>query len=676
MCRRLSPRTLSLPASLPVSLCRLALAVAFVLQASSLKAQDLAAAGPEFQINSTTAGGQYSARVASAPGRGFVVVWASLDNGADQDVRGRLFAPDGAPVGEDFRVHEITAGNQGGADVAMGDDGGFVVVWSSDGGEPGTDGFDIQARRFDASASPVGGQFLVNAYTTGLQSLPAVAVANGGFVVAWTSVGSPADDDSGSSVQARRLASDGSLVGSQLQVNADTTGHQNRPAVAPDDAGGFLVTWLSQPTFNPGQTGVQSRRFGSDGVALGTEIQVSETLASVQSLRLATGEGGAFTATWNQFDLNTFISSVFFRSFDALDAPLGAAHPVSADAEISHSLPSVTYGAEDDLLVAWTAGPEAGLSQTRARRFTTSGEAVGAEFVANTFSNEYQYAPDVTMDDAGSFVVVWESGSSPLDDSGYSIRARRFGVERVTGLAWNDLDGDGRQDGSEPRMAGVEVGILDLDGTVRSTTVTDAAGVYRLPGPPPGPHYVQVEAPAGYVFTAQDQGPSDDLDSDVDSQNGDTQAFDFDLGLDFEWDAGLRSDTGTIGDRVWIDDGNGIQDGGEIGLVGVVVNLYNPAGSLQATTVTDLAGLYAFEVASGDYYLEFVPPEGNTFAPRDQGTDDGADSDVNAASGTTSVFTLTAGGVETGHDAGLILLPLFADGFESGDLSAWSSSEP
>ena len=236
-------------------------------------------------------------------------------------------------------------------------------------------------------------------------------------------------------------------------------------------------------------------------------------------------------------------------------------------------------------------------------------------------------------------------------------------------------------------MAGVEVQILGLDGTEQSGASTDAAGRYALPGPPPGSYFVQMTAPSGYVFTAQDQGSSDELDSDVDSVNGDTPAFDFALGLDFTWDVGLEADgdqdgvadrvdncpldpnsdqadadddgvgdvcdMAIIGDRVWLDDGNGIQDGGELGLMGVVVHLYNPLGSLQASTVTDIAGFYSFAPASGDYFLEFILPPDNAFAPRDQGTDDSADSDVNAASGTTSIFTLVPGGVDGSRDAGL-----------------------
>ncbi|MEM9554297.1 MAG: choice-of-anchor A family protein [Acidobacteriota bacterium] len=59
----------------------------------------------------------------------------------------------------------------------------------------------------------------------------------------------------------------------------------------------------------------------------------------------------------------------------------------------------------------------------------------------------------------------------------------------------------------------------------------------------------------------------------------------------------------TIGDRVWDDvDGDGVQDGDETGLEGVVVDLVDDAGQIVASAVTDANGNYLFvDVPAGDY---------------------------------------------------------------------------
>ncbi len=131
----------------------------------------------------------------------------------------------------------------------MGPDGagGFVVTWDSY-GSSGTDSASqsVQGQRYASDGSPAGSEFQVNTYTTGRQLDPAVGPDGfGGFVVTWRSEGSDGTDSSFFSVQGRRYASDGSPTGSEFQVNTYTLDNQGRPAVAPDGAGGFVVSWQS-----------------------------------------------------------------------------------------------------------------------------------------------------------------------------------------------------------------------------------------------------------------------------------------------------------------------------------------------------------------------------------------------------------------------------------------------
>ncbi|MBE7513531.1 MAG: hypothetical protein HS103_12060 [Anaerolineales bacterium] len=57
-----------------------------------------------------------------------------------------------------------------------------------------------------------------------------------------------------------------------------------------------------------------------------------------------------------------------------------------------------------------------------------------------------------------------------------------------------------------------------------------------------------------------------------------------------------------IGDTVWWDyNGNGVQDPGEPGIPGVIVELIGTTGTVIATTTTDASGLYFFNVDAGTY---------------------------------------------------------------------------
>ena len=77
------------------------------------------------------------------------------------------------------------------------------------------------------------------------------------------------------------------------------------------------------------------------------------------------------------------------------------------------------------------------------------------------------------------------------------------GTGSVTGIAWNDLDGDGARDPGEVPLAGVEVRSQNLSANTIVSGVTDAAGTYRLVGLAPAVQRVSATPPAGYALTTQ-----------------------------------------------------------------------------------------------------------------------------------------------------------------------------
>src|SRR5262249_32047857 len=95
-----------------------------------------------------------------------------------------------------------------------------------------------------SALSPNGTQFQVDSYTTGNVQLPSTASdSTGNFVVVWESNGSASTDTDGYSVQAQRYNASGTALGGQFQVNTYTTSKQGRPSVASDSAGNFVVVW-------------------------------------------------------------------------------------------------------------------------------------------------------------------------------------------------------------------------------------------------------------------------------------------------------------------------------------------------------------------------------------------------------------------------------------------------
>ncbi len=249
----------------------------------------------------------------------------------------------------------------------------------------------------------------------------------------------------------------------------------------------------------------------------------------------------------------------------------------------------------------------------------------------------------LTVLESGEYDPTWDAGLLRLASLGDFV--------------WNDLNGDGIQDAGEPGVSNVTVTLYDASSNVVGTTTTDSNGLYLFTNLVPGTYFVGFTPPAGFVFTQQDQGGDDTLDSDVNPSTGFTIPTTLVSGEnDLTWDAGLVKPA-ALGDFVWNDlNADGIQDSGEPGYPGVVVNLLSN-GVVTATTTTDVNGAYAFtNLWPGTYAVEFIAPTGTVISPLDQGGDDTVDSDADPnQNGRTADVVLQSGDNNPTLDAGLYL---------------------
>ena len=121
-------------------------------------------------------------------------------------------------------------------------------------------------------------------------------------------------------------------------------------------------------------------------------------------------------------------------------------------------------------------------------------------------------------------------------------------------------------------------------------------------------------------------------------------------------------------DEATINKGNGVQDEGERGIDGIIVQLYNSDDELIAQTTTADGGKYSFtDLPPGDYYLVFINPlDGGLWTVANTGDDDSIDSDVDGflevtvETGVegdairTDILTLAPGDFDRTWDAGLV----------------------
>lgn len=217
------------------------------------------AQGAEFRVDSDKTIFSSNFSTTELTTGGFVVVWVPGDQ-AGNGVYGRRYDGNGIAQGAAFRINSDTENGSSPSVTAL-NNGGFAVSWSSsDGSDSG-----IYGQRFDASGSPHGAEFLVNSYTTNYQSDSSLtSLANGGFVVTWTSggIGYLGQDGSGSGIYGQRFDSSGTPHSAEFLVNSYTYGDQDNSSVTSLNDGGFLVTWESK---DESGDGIFGKRFDANG---------------------------------------------------------------------------------------------------------------------------------------------------------------------------------------------------------------------------------------------------------------------------------------------------------------------------------------------------------------------------------------------------------------------------
>ena len=170
------------------------------------------------------------------------------------------------------------------------------------------------------------------------------------------------------------MAQEPKPLGPEFQVNTQTTGQQGRSDVASFPDGSFVVVW-SDGWGAAGETSIRAQRYAPGGSPVSGEFQVST-----------------------------------YTSYDP-------------------TLPRVDGAADGSFVVVWetSVGPEGGGLDISGQRFAADGSPQGGEFIVNSWTEGAQRAPAVASATDGSFVVAWDSyGGYGSDTFTPSIQAQRY----------------------------------------------------------------------------------------------------------------------------------------------------------------------------------------------------------------------------------------------------------
>jgi hypothetical protein len=269
-----------------------------------------------------------------------------------------------------------------------------------------------------------GGEFQVNTYTPNAQQRPVIAAdASGNFVVVWQthdSGGTPTE------VIGRRFSSAGSPASGEFQINAFTTGKQSRPAVARSGAGGFVVVWASDAQ-DGDSYGIFGRRFDAAGNPVAAEFQINSfTTGSQFRPWIAMRTGGDFVVVWGSFGQDGSGYGSFGRRFDSSGTALAVEFQINEYTTSDQGVTSVAVKGDGGFVVTWNSGGQDGDSGgVFARFFDSAGAPTTGDFQVNAYTVGAQAASTVTWDQEGSSIgVAWQSMDQ--DGAGLGVFARGF----------------------------------------------------------------------------------------------------------------------------------------------------------------------------------------------------------------------------------------------------------
>jgi uncharacterized repeat protein (TIGR01451 family) len=368
--------------------------------------------------------------------------------------------------------------------------------------------------------------------------------------------------------------------------------------------------------------------FGDDGSPSSGDIRVNTAgrlrfrrIESNDAIERSVDLGGATNATLSFFfsiasleeDISVMVSSNG-AAFTTLDTFSGAGNGTT-NYDISAFISTNTILRYENLGVNWDQGNDRFRTDNVQILFSFPPEdnpgipgdppLVATNYTLPTNGSlvvEFQ----VTVDTPTDVDVITNTACATSDQTIFTYCASVTNpLERaaIGDFVWNDLDADGIQDGGEPGISNVTVTLRNASSNAVAVTLTDTNGLYAFTNLSPNVYFVDFTLPSGFMFSPQDQGGDDTLDSDADTTTGQTAPTTLLAGEnDVTVDAGMFP-SGSIRGQVRLDtdiDGNlGDMDAG---ITNVTIQLFtdpngdgDPSdGVLVDTMNTDTNGDYAF----------------------------------------------------------------------------------
>jgi hypothetical protein len=366
--------------------------------ASLAMAPGRVAAGAEYLVTDDGSVSEQSRpRIAVSAGHGFVVVWEDKRYGTPNIMLQR-YDLKGIALGSNTRVNSDSLGIVHAAPaIAVDYAGQYLLTWTDYRNGTYPFGPNVYNQRLDATGSLLG----VNRRLTveppdSLRAAPDVALALwGGGMVVWEDYRNRNWD-----IYAQRIASDGSLIGSNFKINDDAgTAQQHSPRVAVSPDGWYVITWYDN---RAGSDDIFVQRLDSTGTHKGQNIRVnSDATNTRQAFPDVAADGvGHFTVVWVDWRNGTYPSNpdIYARKYDTLMNPLFSDLRLNRDGSTrAQRDPSVAADRLGNVGIVWADSGITSFDIT-GQMIDVDGTTREASFKPHTSTDSAQVQPDIALD--------------------------------------------------------------------------------------------------------------------------------------------------------------------------------------------------------------------------------------------------------------------------------------
>lgn len=386
--------------------------------------------GAATQVSGAALTNESQATVAALADGGYVVVWSHNGGSSSSAVYAQRFDAEGDAVGGPAQLTTDGPRKYMPGVTGLSDGGYLITVYQHAGSDAG-----LTFQRYDANGQPVGSRqalspavdLMISVSDEGAAITKTVEMTDGRVMIVW---GVGQSDQR--SLAAQIIDATGAKLGAAFFINTQTNILQEPPSVAALSDGRFAVAWVNSEDENS----IVVQLFDGQGTKVGAEITVNSSLYAQDPPTITALENGRYVVTWSwsgQDDPNSAPGQnggVYSQILDADGTKIGGVSLVNTTVVGDQFDPQIVALAGGGYVVIWTDYLSTGSAsfEINAQVFSATGVKIGDELDINVTETNAQRLQKITALAGGGFAVTWLDTS----DGKYYTRTFQNDTEQAT----------------------------------------------------------------------------------------------------------------------------------------------------------------------------------------------------------------------------------------------------